>query len=128
MTIGTVAAASMMLTGSVSWQGFEHPGLAVGVVAASWVALLTLAAIGLSRWLRIPAAVAGAGLTVAVFTVDAALGGLMQPGSLLNSRPIFGLRWYGFGNVTFAAYASAGLPTMGGADRGGRYRFRHRDL
>ena len=33
----------------------------------------------------------------------------MQPGSLLNSRPIFGLRWYGFGNVTFAAYATAGL-------------------
>jgi hypothetical protein len=33
----------------------------------------------------------------------------VQPGSLLNSRPIFALRWYGFGNVTFAAYASAGL-------------------
>jgi hypothetical protein len=37
------------------------------------------------------------------------LGAVMQPGSMLNSRPIFGLRWYGFGNVTFAAYASTGL-------------------
>ena len=37
----------------------------------------------------------------------------MQPGSLLNSRPIFGLRWYGFGNVTFAAYATAGLLVAG---------------
>jgi len=37
----------------------------------------------------------------------------MQPGSMLNSRPIFGLRWYGFGNVTFAAYASAGLLLAG---------------
>jgi hypothetical protein len=37
----------------------------------------------------------------------------MQPGSLLNSRPIFGLRWYGFGNVTFAAYASTGLLLAG---------------
>ena len=32
---------------------------------------------------------------------------------MLNSRPIFGLRWYGFGNVTFAAYASAGLVLAG---------------
>jgi hypothetical protein len=113
MTIGTVVLATMMLTGSVSWQGFSHPGLAVGLAAAGWAALLTLAALGLGRWLRIPAAIAGAGLTVAAFTVDAALGGPMQPGSLLNSRPIFGLRWYGFGNVTFAAYASAGLLLAG---------------
>jgi hypothetical protein len=103
----------MMLAGSVPWQEFEHPGLAVGLVAAGWAALLTLAAVGLSRRLSIPAAIAGAGLTVTVFTVDAALGGLVQPGSLLNSRPIFGLRWYGFGNVTFAAYASAGLLLAG---------------
>ena len=57
---------------------------------------------------------------------DAALGAVMQPGSLINSRPIFGLRWYGFGNVTFAAYATAGLLLAGyiahrflGADRRG---------
>jgi hypothetical protein len=113
MTIGTVVTATMTLTGSVSWQGFQHPGVAIGLVAAGWAAVLTLAALGLARWLDIPAAIAGAGLTVTVFTVDAALGGLIQPGSLLNSRPIFGLRWYGFGNVTFAAYASAGLLLAG---------------
>ncbi len=113
MTIGTVLTATMMLTGSVPWQGFSHPGVAVGLVAAGWGAVLTLAALGLGRWLVVPAAIAGAGLTVAVFTADAALGAVMQPGSLLNSRPIFGLRWYGFGNVTFAAYASAGLLLAG---------------
>ena len=32
---------------------------------------------------------------------------------MINSRPIFGLRWYGFGNVTFAAYAGAGLILAG---------------
>ena len=37
----------------------------------------------------------------------------MEPGSLLNSRPIYGLRWYGFGNVTFAAYAGAVLVLAG---------------
>jgi hypothetical protein len=113
MTVGTVLTATMMLTGSVPWQGFSHPGRAVGLVAAGWGVVLTLAAVGLARWLAVPAAIAGAGLTVATFTADAALGTVMQPGSLLNSRPIFGLRWYGFGNVTFAAYASAGLLLAG---------------
>ena len=57
--------------------------------------------------------IAAAALTVAALTVDAALGGPLQPGSLLNSRPIFGLRWYGFGNTTFAAYATNGLLLAG---------------
>ena len=56
---------------------------------------------------------AGALISVVAFTVDAALGGPMEPGSLLNSRPIYGLRWYGFGNVTFAAYAGAALVLAG---------------
>jgi hypothetical protein len=58
---------------------------------------------------QVPNAIAAVAITVAMFTGDAALGAVMQPGSMLNSRPIFGLRWYGFGNVTFAAYATAGL-------------------
>ena len=66
----------------------------------------------------------------------------MQPGSLLNSRPIFGLRWYGFGNVTFAAYATtgccwpatsphrllAGGPAAGRGGRGRGDRVRRGDL
>ncbi|HET9647896.1 MAG TPA: hypothetical protein VFP34_06650 [Microlunatus sp.] len=113
MTVGTVVTASMMLAGAVAWQESTHPGAAAAIVVALWAAVLTLAAVGLARWLRLPAAVTGAALTVAAFTADAALGAVMQPGSLLNSRPIFGLRWYGFGNVTFAAYASAGLLLAG---------------
>jgi hypothetical protein len=37
----------------------------------------------------------------------------MEPGSMLNSRPVNGGRWYGFGNVTFAVYASATLIVLG---------------
>jgi hypothetical protein len=37
----------------------------------------------------------------------------MQPGSMLNSRPVNGGRWYGFGNVTFAVYATATLVLVG---------------
>ncbi len=113
MTVGTILTAAMMLTGSVPWQDFSNPGLTVALLAGGWATILTVAALGLARWLAIPAAIAGAGLTVAAFTIDAGLGAVMQPGSLINSRPVFGLRWYGFGNVTFAAYASAGLLLAG---------------
>jgi hypothetical protein len=50
---------------------------------------------------------------VIAFTTDAALGGPLQSGSMLNSRPVDALRWYGFGNSTFAAYATAGLLLAG---------------
>jgi hypothetical protein len=74
---------------------------------------LTPLALLVGRTAAVPSIIAATGITVAAFTVDAALGAVLQPGSLLNSRPIFGLRWYGFGNVTFAAYASAGLLLAG---------------
>jgi hypothetical protein len=70
---------------------------------------LTALALFLGRLAQVSNIIAATALTVAAFTFDAALGAVMQPGSLINSRPIFGLRWYGFGNVTFAGYATAGL-------------------
>src|SRR5215204_3834968 len=109
LTIGTVWLASMMLTGAVPWYRTEQPGVVAVCAMLGWAAILTGAALLLARIVGIPAAIAGAALTVAALTADAALGGPMQPGSLVNSRPIFGLRWYGFGNVTFGAYAGAGL-------------------
>ena len=112
-TLGSIFLASMMLNGAVPWQRSSRPALVLGLTMAGWLLVLTLTALGLGRRTRAPAAIAGAAITVAAFTVDAALGGPMQPGSMLNSRPIFGLRWYGFGNVTFAAYASAGLILAG---------------
>ncbi|GAA1434170.1 hypothetical protein GCM10009616_27840 [Microlunatus lacustris] len=113
LTFGTVLGAAMMLTGSVPWAGSGAPGLVLGVAVIGWSLLLTAAALALAARLAVPAAVAGAALTVAAFTVDAALGGPMQAGSMLNSRPIFGWRWYGFGNVTFAVYATAALVLAG---------------
>jgi hypothetical protein len=113
LTLGSVLLAAMMLTGSVPWARASAPGLVVGVAVWAWAAVLTLAAVGLSRVTRMPPPVAGALISVVAFTVDAALGGPMEPGSLLNSRPIYGLRWYGFGNVTFAAYAGAALVLAG---------------
>ena len=109
LTFVGVAAAAMMLTGAVPWQYSGSPGLFLSALVASWSVILTLLALLVARLSRVPNVIAATALTVAAFTVDAALGAVMQPGSMINSRPIFGLRWYGFGNVTFAAYASAGL-------------------
>jgi hypothetical protein len=109
MTFGGVLPAVMMLTGAVPWQNSGSPGLVVSLLVAAWSVTLTALALSLGRLAQVPSTIAAAALTVAAFTFEAALGAVMQPGSLINSRPIFGLRWYGFGNVTFAAYATAGL-------------------
>jgi hypothetical protein len=113
LAMGTVLTAVMMLTGAVPWQSFDSPGLVVGLLVLAWAVVLTLAGLLLARSVRVPVAVAGAALVVTAFTVEAALGGVMEPGSLINSQPVHGGRWYGFGNVTFSAYASAGLVLAG---------------
>jgi hypothetical protein len=113
LALGGVLLAAMMLTGAVPWQFSGSPGLVVSLVVIVWLLILTLLAVLVGRRARVPTIIAAAVISVAAFTVDAALGAVMQPGSLINSRPIFGLRWYGFGNVTFAGYASAGLLLAG---------------
>jgi hypothetical protein len=97
----------------VPWQYSDSPGLFLSVLLALWLVILTPLALLVGRPAGVPNIIAATAITVAAFTVDAALGAVMQPGSMLNSRPIYGLRWYGFGNVTFAAYASAGLLLAG---------------
>ena len=113
LTLGSVLLAAMMLTGAVPWARASSPGLAVGLTVWAVAGVLTLLAVAVSRRTSLPPPVAGALISVVAFIVDAALGGPMEPGSLLNSRPVYGLRWYGFGNVTFAAYAGAALVLAG---------------
>lgn len=113
LVFGTILGAAMMLTGAFPWQESDRPGTMLSVAVAFWSVVLTRLALRLSRMLAVPPEVVAAALTVTALTVDAALGGVMQTGSMLNSRPIFALRWYGFGNVTFAIYAAAGLTLAG---------------
>ena len=109
----TTLTAALMLTGAYPWASQDHPAAALVITLCCWAVLLPALALGLSRWLKIPIPIAAAGITMATFTVDAALGGVMQPGSLLNSRPVVGGRWYGFGNTTFGCYAAATLVVAG---------------
>lgn len=113
LTFGSILGAAMMLTGAVRWYESSSPALTLGLLVAAWGVILTGAAVLLARKVNVPAAVAGAALTAAAFTTDAALGAVMQPGSMLNSRPVAGARWYGFGNVTFSVYAASGLVLAG---------------
>ena len=113
LTLGGVLAAAMMLTGAVPWQYSDSPALFLSVLVALLAGDLDTAGAPDRPAAGVPNIIAATAITVAAFTVDAALGAVMQPGSMLNSRPIYGLRWYGFGNVTFAAYASAGLLLAG---------------
>jgi hypothetical protein len=110
---GTLLGAAMMLTGSVPWQQSSEPAGMLVVALLVWWSVLLWLTLRLRRWTAVPPEVIAAALTVTAFTVDAALGAVMQAGSMLNSRPIFALRWYGFGNVTFAVYACAGLVLAG---------------
>jgi hypothetical protein len=111
--LGTVLPAAMMLTGATPWNEADNPGIALTLLVFAWAAVLTAAAFWFAKAFRVPVAVAGAALTMAAFTIEAALGGVMEPGSMLNSRPVNGGRWYGFGNVTFPIYATAGLVLAG---------------
>jgi hypothetical protein len=110
---GTLLPATMLLTGAVPWNATRWPVLVLLATLAGWSIALTVAVLAGARRLKVPFAVAGAAVTVTAFTVDAALGGVMEPGSMLNSRPVNGGRWYGFGNVTFAVYAAATLVLVG---------------
>jgi hypothetical protein len=110
---GTILPAAMLLTGAVPWNATRWPILVLLMTLAGWSIALTVVVFAGAKRLNVPFAVAGAAVTVTVFTVDTALGGVMEPGSMLNSRPVNGGRWYGFGNVTFAVYAAATLVLVG---------------
>lgn len=109
----TILPATMLLAGAVPWNATRWPTLVLLMTLAGWSIALTVAVFAGAKRLNVPFAVAGAAVTVTAFTVDAALGGVMEPGSMLNSRPVNGGRWYGFGNVTFAVYAAATLVLVG---------------
>ncbi|HZA03152.1 MAG TPA: hypothetical protein VE617_01195 [Propionibacteriaceae bacterium] len=112
-TVGSALPGAMLLTGTVPWEYSDRPLLTLSLtVAVAW-AVLAGAAYGLSRLVRVPPVIVASALVVAAFTADAALGGPLQSGSMLNSRPVDALRWYGFGNSTFAAYATTGLLLAG---------------
>jgi hypothetical protein len=109
-----VAASLATLTRWWVWPAPEF-GLALSLTAATVLVALTVRA--LSRLLS-PApwrnAVAAAGVTWLVFTVDGLTGFTLLQGSLLGSSLATADRFYGFSDVAFVLYAVAGLVLAGG--------------
>jgi hypothetical protein len=111
--LATMVPVAMALAGAVPWSGTYAPTLILCLTLAGLCATLTVLGVAVSERLKASIGVVAAAFTVTILTVDAALGAVMQPGSLLNSKPTNGGRWYGFGNVTFAVYACATLVLIG---------------
>ncbi|WP_454850654.1 hypothetical protein [Promicromonospora soli] len=109
-----VAASLATLTRWWVWPAPEF-GLALSLTAATVLVALTVRA--LSRLLS-PApwrnAVAAAGVTWLVFTVDGLTGFTLLQGSLLGPSLATADRFYGFSDVAFVLYAVAGLVLAGG--------------
>ncbi len=108
------AAALATLTRWWVWPAPEF-GLALSLTAATVLVALTVRAV--SRLLP-PApwrnAVAAAGVTWLVFTIDGSTGFTLLQGSLLGSSLATADRFYGFSDVAFLVYAVAGLVLAGG--------------
>ena len=109
----TMIPVAMALAGALPWNKTYLPTLVLCLTVAGLCATLTVIGVAASERLNTSIGVVAAAFTVTVLTVDAALGAVLQPGSMLNSKPTNGGRWYGFGNVTFAVYAGATLVLIG---------------
>lgn len=115
LAVSAPAAASLAtLTRWWVWPAPEF-GLALSLTAATVLVALTVRAV--SRLLP-PApwrnAVAAAGITWLVLTVDGSTGFTLLQGSLLGSSLATADRFYGFSDVAFVVYAAAGLVLAGG--------------
>jgi hypothetical protein len=115
LAVSAPAAASLAtLTRWWVWPAPEF-GLALSLTAATVLVALTVR--GVSRLLS-PApwrnALAAAGVTWLVFTVDGLTGFTLLQGSLLGPSLATADRFYGFSDVAFVLYAVAGLVLAGG--------------
>jgi len=106
---GAALPPALYLVAATRWWEWDHPTavLAVGTV----VLALVLASLAAFAPVRFPwrFVVVLCGVTYAVLTVDGLAGTPLQAGSLLGAGPVYGGRFYGFGNVTFSVYATATL-------------------
>jgi len=101
--------AALYLVTAFRWWQYDHPTLALGTLSVGVAVGLAVAA----AYARISApwryVLVLCGATFVVLTVDGVSGTALQAGSVLAAGPVYGGRFYGFGNVTFTVYATATL-------------------
>ncbi len=105
-----VAAAPVatFLTNLVPWWRASSPGSALLACVAGFAAAIT--ALALSRWrsVLIPGLVV-AGLSATVLGLDVITGSRLQLNSFMGYSALVGGRFYGFGNMAFAVFATGAL-------------------
>jgi hypothetical protein len=103
---GALAPATYLVSIARWWQ-WEHPAqvLAIVVVLVALAVALLSAVVPVRHPLRFVAAQAA--ITWVTLTVDGVTGTPLQVGSPLGAGPVYGGRFFGFGNVTFVVYAAS---------------------
>lgn len=101
---------SVFLATVTSWWRWPSPGLSLYLVAMGICFGVGAAAYAV---LRKQAFVVVTAIAFLVLLVDGVLGTPLQVGSMFTDGPVFGGRFYGFGNSAFAAFAVAALVIAG---------------
>lgn len=106
---GAATWPALYLVSAARWWAYDRPTLALVTITVGTVVAIALAAVvNRSRrpW-RFVAVLSG--FTFALLSVDGLSGTPLQAGSILGAGPVYGGRFFGFGNVTFTIYAIAAL-------------------
>ena len=102
--------AASFLANLVPWWRSSMPGLAVtGAVIAFVIPLAAIALLGPWRSALLGSMGAVGALTAGILAVDAATGSTLALSSLMGVQPVVAGRFYGFGNVAFALFATGAL-------------------
>jgi len=116
LLLGVCTPVGAHLAALSRWWGSPAPLFAATGWYVAATVLVALVAWYVSRALprgRWRLALAAAGTTWLVLTVDGVTGTVLQQGSILGVAPTAGARFYGFGNTTFGVYAACALLLAG---------------
>jgi hypothetical protein len=104
------APVATYLANTVPWWRADRPlPVLVGVVLGYVVLVAGVAWLGPWRRRALGPFGAVAGLTSTVLAADITTGSRLQTASLMGLQPVVGGRFYGFGNVSFALFATGAL-------------------
>jgi hypothetical protein len=117
-----VTPLSTFVVNLVPWWRPGAPAVALGVVLAVVVALMTVLALSVERIRPLGALRFVAVATLLVLGGDVLLGSRLQLGSVFGQNPVVGGRFYGLGNTSFALYGLAVLVVVGWVAGSGRSR------
>jgi hypothetical protein len=109
VAVASIPVASFLANLSPWWRA-RPAALALGLLIAGWVAVVTWLALvpRWKSWLLGPVAVVAA-VTAAVIAADIATGAQLQISAPMGVQPLVGARFYGFNNQAFALFAASAI-------------------